>query len=54
MVRQAHEDNKALTASDLYNFISGSDWIKKGQEARQRIKDEWQQHVVDLDGVVRV
>lgn len=47
-------DNKALTSYDLYNFITGSDWIQKGKEARQRIKEEYQTHVVDLDGVVRV
>lgn len=47
-------DNKALTASDLYNFISGTDWVKEGQETRQRIKDEWRQHVRDLDGEVRI
>ena len=47
-------DNTALTASDLYHFISGTDWVKEGQETRQRIKDGWQQHVRDLDGVVRI
>lgn len=47
-------DNKALTASDLYNFITGSDWIQKGQESRKRIKEECQVHVADLDGTVRV
>lgn len=46
-------DNTALTASDLYNFITGTDWVKEGQETRQRIKDGWQQHVIDLDGVCR-
>lgn len=46
-------DNKALTASDLYHFITGTDWVKEGQETRRRIKDGWQQHVIDLDGVCR-
>ena len=44
-------NNYALTASDFYNFITGTDWVKEGQETRQRIKDGWQQHVIDLDGV---
>lgn len=48
------KDNTALTASDFYNFISGTDWVKEGQETRQRIKDEWRQHIRDLDGEVRI